>query len=100
MSFRPPGDCPNCDEPVPARAKACPHCGATAEAGWDEGSVHGGLDLPDDAPFDHDGFMEREFGTPRPKAASTAKRLWPWVALALAAAFIWMAWGWALHASG
>lgn len=101
MSFRPPGDCPNCGEAVPARAKACRHCGATAEAGWNEESGYEGLDLPGDEPFDHDAFVEREFGTSNPhRRGSLARTLWPWVALALAASFIWMAWGWVAHASG
>lgn len=93
MSFRPPGECPNCGEDVPARAKACPQCGATADGGWGEASGYEGLDLPDDEPFDYDAFAEKEFGTPNRKKKVPLK-LWPWLALALAASFIWAAWGW------
>jgi len=96
MSFRPPGDCPNCSEEVPARAKSCPHCGATAEAGWNDESGYEGLDLPDDEPFDYEGFREREFGTPN-RRQPAARRIWPWVALVLAASILWVAWGWIFH---
>ena len=40
-------DCPNCGEPVPAGALACPACGADHETGWSEDTVYDDLDLPD-----------------------------------------------------
>ena len=59
--------CPVCGENVPAKAKACPHCGACDKTGWKEGATDlDGLDLPDDS-FDYDKFTEEEFGTPRKK---------------------------------
>lgn len=93
MSFRPPGECPNCGEDVPARAKSCRHCGATADAGWDESSGVEGLNLPDEEDFDYDAFAEREFGTPNRKK-KVANKLWLGLALVLAASFVWLAWGW------
>jgi len=93
MKFRPPGDCPNCGEEVTARARACRHCGATAEAGWNAPSGHEGLDLPDDDDFDYAAFTEKEFGIRNPKRPRSRK-LWPWVALILAGAMVWFAWGW------
>jgi hypothetical protein len=45
-AFVPPGDCPNCGEPVPAGAAACPHCGADERTGWSEETYLDGVDLP------------------------------------------------------
>ena len=91
--FRPPGDCPNCDGQVPARAKACPSCGATAQAGWDDPLGDEGLDLPDADDFDYDAYVEREFGTAHPKRTHGRRWLWPVVALVLVGAFLWFAFG-------
>jgi hypothetical protein len=44
--FVPPGECPVCGCDVPAKAKACPECGACANTGWNEESAYDGLDLP------------------------------------------------------
>jgi hypothetical protein len=57
--------CPVCGEDVPAKAKACPHCGACEKSGWnEEASGADGLDLPDES-FDSEKFTAEEFGTPR-----------------------------------
>jgi hypothetical protein len=57
--------CPVCGEDVPAKARACPHCGACEKSGWnEEASGADGLDLPDDN-FDYEKFTAEEFGTPR-----------------------------------
>jgi hypothetical protein len=57
--------CPVCGEDVPAKAKACPHCGACEKSGWNEEATGAdGLDLPD-GDFDYDKFSAEEFGTPR-----------------------------------
>ncbi len=63
-----PFDCPICGGRVPAKAKACPHCGACDKTGWNEEATSSdGLDLPDDT-FDYDQFVQEEFGTPaKPK---------------------------------
>jgi hypothetical protein len=54
--------CPACGENVPAKAKACPHCGACEKSGWnEEASAGDGLDLPGDD-FDYDKFVAEEFG--------------------------------------
>ena len=56
-------ECPVCGEDVPAKAKACPSCGACEKSGW--GDTEGdGLDLPGED-FDYEKFKEEEFGTPR-----------------------------------
>ncbi len=57
--------CPVCGEDVPAKAKACPHCGACEKTGWNEDATSAdGLDLPGDD-FNYEEFTANEFGTPR-----------------------------------
>ncbi|HEV3272014.1 MAG TPA: zinc ribbon domain-containing protein [Candidatus Methylacidiphilales bacterium] len=57
--------CPVCGEDVPAKARACPHCGACEKSGWnEEASSADGLDLPEED-FDYEKFTKEEFGTPR-----------------------------------
>lgn len=50
--FVPPSECPICGAAVPAKARACPQCGADERTGWNEEATrYDGLDLPD-AAFD------------------------------------------------
>jgi len=57
--------CPVCGEDVPAKAKACPQCGACEKSGWNEEASEGdGLDLPEED-FNYEKFTAEEFGTPR-----------------------------------
>lgn len=57
-------ECPVCGEDVPAKAKACPHCGACEKSGWNEENRGAdGLDLPD-GEFDYEKFAREEFGSP------------------------------------
>jgi hypothetical protein len=71
--------CPACGEDVPAKAKACPHCGACEKSGWnEEASAGDGLDLPDEE-FDYEKFTEEEFGTPRKLRGK--ERFWKVVAV-------------------
>ncbi len=53
--------CPNCGADLPRNAKACPECGSDEQTGWSEQARYDGLDLPDDD-FDHEDFVQREFG--------------------------------------
>jgi len=57
-------ECPVCGEDVPAKARACPHCGACEKSGWNE-DARGtdGLDLPGDD-FNYEKFAREEFGSP------------------------------------
>ncbi len=64
-----PFECPACGEDVPAKAKACPHCGACEKSGWGDDSADG-LGLDDD--FDYEKFTAEEFGTPRKEKGSRA----------------------------
>jgi len=87
--FRPPGDCHNCGGSVPRGARACPDCGATDDAGWNDEATYDGLDLPDSA-FEDDGapVLRRNRGRRNPGLHPG----WILVAFALLAALT--AWIW------
>lgn len=77
MKHNAPEVCPVCGEEVPARAVACPVCGADHRSGWrEDADQSGGLGLPDDE-FDYDEFVAQEFGG-RPKS-SHLNPIW-WIA--------------------
>jgi hypothetical protein len=61
MSKSPPSVCPNCSEPVPPDALACPECGSDWDTGWKDLDGGFGGDEPEDA-FDYDAAFEKEFG--------------------------------------
>ncbi|MBK1877126.1 hypothetical protein [Pelagicoccus mobilis] len=46
MSFKPPGECPNCGEYVEAGAVSCDSCGSCEDTGWNDDSHYDGIDLP------------------------------------------------------
>lgn len=77
-AFRPPGDCPNCGEFVPAGEVACPHCGADERAGWNADSYLDGVELPGEDEGEYGRTVEREFGGRRPRGGKE------WLGLALA----------------
>ncbi len=82
----PPSVCPNCGEPVPPKALACPECGADWDTGWkDLGGPGFGADEPEDA-FDYDEAFAKEFGdSPKPEGL---KPLWWIVGLGLIGVFL------------
>lgn len=76
-----PPVCPACGAEVPAKARACPECGADERTGWNtDQALYDGLDLPD-TDFNYDDFARREFGVKRHRVA--AKRVL-WVVLTAA----------------
>jgi predicted nucleic acid-binding Zn ribbon protein len=85
--MKPPEYCPVCGSAVPARARACPECGADERTGWSESSGTDGLDLPDEE-FDYAAYVAREFGGGRPPRRR--QRLWWVVALGLLLVFLWV----------
>jgi hypothetical protein len=90
MAFRPPGSCPVCGTSVPARARACPECGADERSGWSDDAQTADLNLPGEDDFDYEEFTRREFGG---KPARTGiPRLWVWVAglMALTLILLWI----------
>lgn len=79
-TFRPPGECPICGEPVPAGARACPNCGADERSGWnDEDSRYDGIDLP---------ASDQEEAETRQRSPAQS-RLWILVAATLGVIFLY-----------
>lgn len=77
MPSKSPFPCPICGGTVPAKAKACPHCGACDKTGWNgETTDYDGLDLPDED-FDYEKFKEDEFG--ESKRLKGKRLFWWWV---------------------
>lgn len=76
-----PEDCPHCGEPVPAGARACPHCGSDESTGWSDASDFDRLGVSDpDEPFDHDAFVQNEFGR---ADAGSARPNWIWLLITI-----------------
>lgn len=63
--------CPVCGQVVPAKALACPECGADDETGWSETAEYDDIDLPGEA-----------FGEP-PRPTRQSGRLFTVVAVVL-----------------
>lgn len=60
-------ECPVCGTAVPAKALACPGCGADEQTGLYE--KDGPAYLADsEEDFDYDAFAEKEFGQTRPRS--------------------------------
>ena len=77
--------CPACGEDVPAKAKACPHCGADEKSGWnEEESSQDGLDLPG-GDFDYEKFKAEEFG--EASRFRGKKLFWWWATVVLLVIF-------------
>ncbi len=89
--FRPPGDCPQCGEFVPAKAKACRECGACDKTGWSEDTAYDALDLPESAYEDDDGHVAATARRGQDEARRQA-RAWFWrtVAALLLAGLLWL----------
>lgn len=82
-----PEVCPVCGEDVPRGSLACPECGADHNSGWrDDAASYDGLDLPGED-FDHDDFVEREFGS-RFKPAGMKTIWWITAIVVLAASIV------------
>jgi len=90
MPFKPPGNCPVCDEHVPRGLVSCPQCGSCARSGWSDEIGADGLDLPEDpSEFDYDEFVRREFGGGE-GAVAKGLSLWQWVGIILVGIMILM----------
>ena len=71
-SARPPAECANCGTALPARARACPECGADERTGWREASVYDGLELPESA------WSDDAATSPERKAPRVNGLAWYW----------------------
>jgi RNA polymerase subunit RPABC4/transcription elongation factor Spt4 len=77
----PEQDCPNCGATVPTGAEACPECGSDESTGWSQSAYCESLGIPDpDEEFDHDAFVENEFGRPK-KKPTMSPLIWTMVAI-------------------
>ena len=81
--------CPCCGAELPASATFCRHCGASDECGWGEDHQGEELDLPagygeeDDADFDYDEFVAREFPAQAAERTQGSKRRFQTVVIVL-----------------
>lgn len=85
-----PAICPTCGAEVPARALACPECGADHATGWnEEATAYDGIDLPD-REFNYAAYVAREFGGRAP-AAGASWKIWTAIVMiiALGIALLW-----------
>ena len=81
-----PEVCPNCGAEIPPEARACPEFGADEKTGWSEAARADGLDLPEEH-FDHEDFVQREFGGKKPVPRGI-HWVWWFVAILLLAGFL------------
>jgi len=86
-----PDECPNCGVDLPAKAHACPECGACQDTGWADEAQYESTHLPEEE-FDYDDFVTREFGGGgRPRG----KRLhWLWVGAAILLILFFLTYAW------
>ena len=87
----PPEICPQCGALVPPSARACPECGSDEETGWSARATAQRLDLPD-AEFDHDEFVQEEFGEKLDPVGRPRGIPWLWWGLALLLAIMGLWW--------
>lgn len=79
--------CPHCGAEVPAKARACPECGADEKTGWSDDTIYDGTGIESAEDFDY-AEWERQEGLRPPRR----RRLWVWVAgvLLLAWLLVWL----------
>jgi len=92
----PPEICPNCGAEVPAKARACPECGADEQTGWSDKADAQRLGLPDDE-FDYDEFVKEEFGTQNKNKIRPRGMSWFWWLAAVILLIVMLAWLLHLH---
>ena len=81
--------CPNCGAEVPAKAKACPECGADEKTGWSDNTIYDGTDIEDPDEFDYEDWERREVAGRSPRRT---RKQWFWwtVAVLILAAILWL----------
>jgi RNA polymerase subunit RPABC4/transcription elongation factor Spt4 len=52
--------CPNCGAEVPAKAPACPECGADEKTGWSDDTIYDGTGIEDPDEFNYEDWKRRE----------------------------------------
>jgi hypothetical protein len=92
MSRDEPLICPVCGAEVPARARACPECGADEKTGWSDDAIYDGTGIEEADEFDYDEWLRRERGLP-PKRSPLQWLWWAVAAVVLAAVVWWLVLG-------
>lgn len=86
-----PDVCPNCGAEVPARARACPECGADENTGWSDEARYDALGLPDHS-FDYEEYTKQEFGEGRRHGVPGIRLVWQVIAALIVAALLYFLW--------
>lgn len=81
--------CPNCGEEVPAKARACPACGADEKTGWSDNTIYDGTGIEDPEEFDYEDWKRREVSGRQPRRT---RKQWFWwvVAILILLALVWL----------
>jgi predicted nucleic acid-binding Zn ribbon protein len=81
--------CPVCGAEVPAKAKACPECGADEKTGWSDNTIYDATGIENPEEFDYDDWKRREVEGRSPRRT---KQRWFWwvVALVILAVLVWL----------
>lgn len=81
--------CPNCGEEVPAKARACPACGADEKTGWSDNIIYDGTGIEDPEEFDYEDWKRREVSGRQPRRT---RKQWCWwvVAVVILLALVWL----------
>jgi len=80
MRSNDPFICPSCGAEVPAKALACPECGADENTGWSHRTIYDGTDIEDPEEFDYEDWKRREVDG---RGSSRTSKQWFWWAVAV-----------------
>ncbi|MGD0057852.1 MAG: zinc-ribbon domain-containing protein [Verrucomicrobiia bacterium] len=84
-----PSLCPNCGAEVPAKARACPECGADEKTGWSDDTIYDGTDIEDPGEFNYEDWKRREVDGRGPRRTGK-QRFWWIVAVLILALVLWL----------
>jgi predicted nucleic acid-binding Zn ribbon protein len=81
--------CPNCGAEVPAKARACPECGADEKTGWSDDTIYDGTGIEDPDEFNYEDWKRREVDGRGPRRTGK-QRFWWIVAVLILALVLWL----------
>jgi hypothetical protein len=81
--------CPNCGAEVPARARACPECGADEKTGWSDDTIYDGTGIEDPDEFNYEDWKRREVDG---RSTRRTSKHWFWwgVTVLILALLLWL----------